>query len=76
MIVFNKILIFYVRMCYVIRFILLICYNIINGEYMIIIRKYFDKYSFYIILLRVWVIDLIYLFLLLENGVKNKNNYF
>jgi len=59
---------FYVSVCCLIRFLLLIFYIITNGEYIIIIRRYFglDKYSFYIILLRIWIINLIYISLLFD----------
>jgi len=42
---------------------------IINGEYIIMISRYFDidKYPFYIILLRVWIVRLIYLSSLFDN---------
>jgi len=55
MMIFKTILIFCVRIHCVIRFVLLIYYSIINNEYMIIMRRYlgFNKYSFFIILLRV-----------------------
>jgi len=44
-----------------------------NGDYMIIIRGYFDKYSFYVILLTVWVIGLMYLSLISEGGIDQIN---
>jgi len=58
------------------RGIMLIFYSITNGEYLIIIRLYFglDKYSFYMILLRTWVVGLIYISLLFdeEDNLKLK----
>jgi len=52
---YNDILIFYISLCCFVRGLLLVFYSISNGEYLIIIRIYFglDKYSFYIVLLRV-----------------------
>jgi len=55
MMIFKTILIFFVRIHCVIRYVLLIYYSIINTEFMIIMRRYlgFNKYSFFTILLRV-----------------------
>jgi len=71
MTLYNDILTFYISVCCLMRFLLLIFYIITNGEYIIIIRRYFglDKYSFYIIyiiLLRIWIINLIYISLLFD----------
>jgi hypothetical protein len=53
--IYNLILMFYVNLYCIIRFILLVYCRTINGEYIIITGDYFgfDKYSFYIILLSV-----------------------
>jgi len=54
MLKYNKLLIFYIRVCCIVRIFILIFYNLNNGDFIILITEYFgiDKYSFYIILLR------------------------
>jgi len=66
--IYNVILIFYANLCCLIRCLILIYYIIVNGDYIIMISSYFrmDKYSYYIIILRVWIIGLIYLSLLFD----------
>jgi len=75
-IIYNNILIFYISLCCLIRGLLLIFYSISNGEYLIIISLYFglDKYSFYIVILRTWVVGLIFISLLFDenNSLKLK----
>jgi NADH-ubiquinone oxidoreductase chain 4 len=67
--IYNIRLIFCVSLRCLVTYLIFIYYVISNGDYIIIIRLYIgiDKYSFYIIILSVWIIGLIYLSLFFDD---------
>lgn len=69
---FNIPITFYIRSIFFIRFIIIFRYSLGLGEYLMSVRIYlgYDSYAFCIVILRVWIIGLIYISLYDDN---NKN---
>lgn len=73
-IIYNDILIFYMNLCYILGLVLILNYSLgIRGGWLLIRMNFgMDRYSFFIILLRFWILGLIYLSILGERGVLIK----
>lgn len=68
---FNNIIIFYSRVCFFLRFAILIIYLMSTGEFWVLLRGHsgIDRYSYYMILLRFWVVGLMYISLFRRRGI-------
>lgn len=60
---FNNVIVFYSRVCFFLGLAVLIIYFMSLGDFWILLGRYngMDNYSYYIILLSLWVVGLIYL---------------